>query len=288
MAIDVQVFGNEGVPKHSSNITNYSYSEEATPISPADSSGGVGALSFSTIDEDTTSALIFRDEIYLKDSQNGEISGKVTSISASNGEVSFDGVSSLARLNIIKFIPSFNSTVGELITYVFNEAGIFSGYEIEESIENIPVISPSYEGDLWVFIKDICTAYEVEISLVKDVIYVRELRQSTVKVFDTISESWSIADINPAQYVDVNYYNYQYEEDFLAYPRGGWNPEVQVYQVDANQELIIELPLEAYLESIEQPAAVDFVGRDDVTSSVYSISGNDGLPVPAAQWENEG
>lgn len=288
MPIEIEVFGNEGVPKHSSNITNYSYAEEATPISPGDSSGGVGTLSFSTIDEDTTSVLIFRDEIYLRDSQNGEISGKVTSISASDGVVSFNGVPSLSRLNIIKFIPAFNSTLGELITYVFGEAGILLGYEIAESIENIPVISPAYEGDLWVFIKDICTAYEVEIALVKDVIYVRELRQSTVKVFDTISESWNITSINPAQYVDVNYYNYEYHEDFLAYPRGGWNPQVQVYQVDANQELIIELPLEAYLEYIEQPVAVDFVGRDNVTSSVYCISGNDGLPVPAAQWENEG
>lgn len=287
MAIEVQVFGNEGVPKHRSNISGYTYTEEATPISPGDSSGGVGTLSFNTIDEDTTSVLIFRDEIYLTDTHNGEISGKVTSISSSNGEVTFNGVSNLSRLNIIKPIPAFNSTLGELITYVFGEAGILSGFNIATSIESIPVISPAYEGDLWVFIKDICTAYEIEIALVQDVIYVRELRQNTITVFDTISEGWDINDISPAQYVDVNYYNYEYHEDLLAYPRGGWTKEVQVYQVDANQELVFELPLEAYLESIQQPELVSFVGRYEDTS-VYCIAGNDGLPVPPAEWEANG
>lgn len=288
MTIEVEVFGQEQVPKHKSNITSYSYSEEATPISPGDSSGGVGTLSFSTLDEDTTSALIFRDEIYLTDTHNGEISGKVISVSGSDGEVSFNGVSNLSRLNIIKTIPAFNSTLGELITYIFQEAGILSGFDIATSIETIPVISPAYTGDLWVLVKDICTAYEFEIALVKDIIYIRELRQNTIKVFDTISEGWDISDISPSQYVDVNYYNYEYHENFLAYPRGGWTPETQVYQVDANQELVVEIPLEAYLESIEQPVVVASVGRYDTSASVYCVSGNDGLPIAPAAWENGG
>lgn len=288
MAIEVQVFGNESVPKHRSNISGYSYSEEATPISPGDSSGGVGALSFSTIDEDATSALIFRDEIYLTDTHNGNISGKVISVSGADGEVSFSGVSSLARLNIIKSIPAFNSTIGELITYIFGEAGILSGFDIAPSIGSIPVISPAYTGDLWVFIKDICTAYEVEIALVDDTIYVRELRQNTVKIFDTITEGWDIAEISPSQYVDVNYYNYEYHTDFLAYPRGGWNKEVPIYQVDANQQLVVEIPLNSYLEYIEQPVAVASVGKNDTSASVYCICGNDGLPIAPALWESQG
>jgi len=88
--------------------------------------------------------------------------------------------------------------------------------------------------------------------------------------------------------VDVNYYNYSVEESFLAYPKGGWTKETQVYQVDALQELVVELPVSAYLEYIEQPVVQDTVGRYEETSSVYCVAGNDGLPIDANQWTDFG
>lgn len=286
--IEVEIIGDQQVPKHRSNISGYSYSEEATPVSPGDSSGGVGAISFETRDEHDVSALIYKDEIYLTDSHNGSISGRVNSISASDEVVSFSGVSNLARLNILKVIPAMDTTLGELILFVFNEAGIYSGINIDASIDPVPVISPAYDGDLWVFLKDICTAYEIEIALVEDTLYVRPLRQNTIRPFDIVSEGWSIGDVSPAQYVDVNYYNYSYESSFLAYPKGGWTPEVQVYQVDANQVLTVELPVSAYLESIVQPVLQSSVGRYDNSASVYCVAAKDGLPFPTAQWTDNG
>jgi hypothetical protein len=286
--IEVEIIGDQQVPKHRSNISGYSYSEEATPVSPGDSAGGVGAISFETRDEEDVSALIYKDEIYLTDSHNGSISGRVNSISASDGVVSFSGTSNLARLNITKVIPPVNGTLGELILLVFNEAGIFSGINIDPTIDSIAVISPGYDGDLWVFLKDICTVYEIEIALVEDTLYVRHLRLNNIYPFDIVSEGWSIGDINPAQFVDVNYYNYSYESSFLAYPKGGWTDETQVYQVDANQVLTVELPVSAYLESIVQPTLQSTVGRYEDSASVYCVAAKDGLPFPTAQWTDNG
>jgi hypothetical protein len=286
--IEVEIFGDQQVPKHRSNISGYSYSEEATPVSPSDSSGGVGAISFETRDEEEISSLVYKDEVYLRDSHNGEISGRVNSISANDGVVSFSGTSNLARLNIVKSIPAMEDTLGNYLEFLFNTAGIFSGIDIDEDIAAVEIVAPAFEGDLWVYFKDLCTVYDFEVALVKDTIYVRKIRQNLVKPLEIVTEGWSIADVNPAQYVEVNYYNYVYEDSFLVYPKGGWSSDVQVYQVDAGQTLTIELPVDAYLEDVVQPAIQNFVPRDEIDDSVYCIAGKDGLPVDAALWADNG
>lgn len=284
MTIEVEVFGNQQVPKHRSNITGYSYSEEATPIAPGDSSGGVGSLSFEALDDEQTGILIFGDELLLTDTHNGSISGHVTAVSGNDGVASFSGVSSLSRLNIIKTIPAINTTLGNMIEIILNEAGVFFGIDIDPSITGITLVSPTYTGDLWVFLKDLCTAYEIEVALVSDTLRFRPVRQNTLRPVDKTTESWSVGEINPSQYVEVNYYNYVDNESFLAYPEGGWNKDVQVYQVDANQTLTVELPLDAYMAYIEQPTIQATVGRYDSSASVYCVAGNDGLPVLPAEW----
>lgn len=288
MSIEVEVFGNQQVPKHKSNVIDYSYSEESTPTIPGDSSGGVGSLSFSTMDDPQTSALIYRDEVYLKDSHNGNIGGKVLSVSAGDSVVSYSGVSSLVRLTVSRTIPQINGTVGEIVSYIFAEAGIILGYSIDDDIDVIPAVCPQYTGDLWVLLKDLCAAYEFEIALVDDTIKVRKLRERTITPVDFISERWTITDINPAQTIEVNYYNYEEQDDVLVYPKGGWSEDVQVYQVDANQTLEFDIEVDFYLDYVIEPQPQLSVGRYDDTDSVYAVAGNDGLPVAVAQWVDNG
>jgi len=288
MSIEIEVFGNEQISKHKSNIVSYSYSEESTPIAPGDSSGGVGSLSFTSLEYPDITRLIYNDEVYLRDSFHGSVSGKVSSVSADEGLATFNGTSGLARLNITKTVPAMESTLGVIIEEIFSQAGILSGVNIADTIYFVPAFCPGYTGDLWVFLKDLCTAYEVEVTLVDDVITVRELRKNTVQTFDLISEGWDIASISPAQFVEVKYYNYHYEPEFLAYPKGGWTPDTQVYQVDANQELVVDLPVNAYMYGIVQPVIMDTVGRYESSTSVYCVAGKDGLPVLAAQWQAGG
>lgn len=288
MAIEVEVYGNEQVPKHKSNVIDYTYSDNATPVIPGDSSGGVGSLSFSTLDDENTSILFYGDTARLSDSHNGGIAGVVKSVDGSDGIVSYSGVSDLIRLNVSRYVPYINGTIGEIVTYVLTLAGISTGFNIDNDIDVMPAVSAEYDGDLWVFLKDLCTTYEFEIALVDDVITVRKLRERTLTPLDISSESWTVADINPAQYVEVNYYNYDETFNTLVYPAGGWNKDVQVYQVDAGQTLSFDLELNTYLTYVEQPTVQYTVGRYDTADSVYCVAANDGLPVPVAEWNDYG
>jgi len=288
MTIEVEVFGNEQVPKHKSNVIGYSYSEDSTPVIPGDSSGGVGSLSFSTLDSAESSILFYKDEVHLVDTHNGSITGRVSNISGTDGVVNYTGVSNLIRLNISRRIPYINGTVGEIVSYIFAEAGIITGFTIDEDIDAILAVCPEYDGDLWILLKDLCSVYEFEISLIDDVITVRKLRERTINLFDTITEGWSVADANLAQTIEVNYYNYEENLDALVYPKGGWNEDVQVYQVDANQVLQFDIELDIFLSYIVPPQIESTVGRYDDADSVYCIAGNDGLPVAPALWSGYG
>lgn len=288
MSIEVEVFGNEQIPKHKSNVIEYSYSEESTPVIPGDTSGGAGSVSFSALDEDGTSILFYRDTVHLVDSHNGSITGYVNAISSDSVVASYNGTSDLIRLNITRKIPYIDGTLGDIITYVFTEAGIITGFDIDDTIYSTPAISPEYDGDLWVFLKDLCTAYEIEITLLDDIITVRPLRERTIKLFDVIDEGWSVGDVNPAQSIEVNYYNYEYAPDELIYPKGGWTKDVQVYQVDAAQVLEFDIELDYYLDYVVQPQIQLFVSKDEISNSVYCVAGNDGLPIPVAMWNDYG
>ena len=286
MAIEVEISGNEQL-KYKSNIRGYSYSEESTPVIPGDSSGSIGSISFDALDDEQTTQHIFGDEVLLTDSYHGMTTGIIKSLSSNDGVVSLQGVSGLGRLNIPRTLVPMQSTIGDFIAYVLGEAGILTGFYVDPSFSSTTVITPGYEGDLWVYIKDFCSARNIEITLLNDTITFRPVRQNVVQPFDIISEGWSISESTPAQYVDVNYYDYVKSNSYLAYPKGGWNKSVQVYQVDANQTVTIELPVDGYMTYVEQPVAFWNISKVD-TASKYTIAGNDGIGISPAQWLDNG
>lgn len=287
MSIEIEISGNEQL-KYKSNITGYTYNEESTPVVPGDSSGSIGSISFEAVDNPESTQHIFGDEVLLVDSYHGSTTGIIKSLSASDGVVKLEGVSGLGRLNIPRKLTPMSTTIGGFITYLLGEAGILTGFSIDASFSSVSIITPGYEGDLWVHLKDFCTARNIEIALINDTITFRPLRQNVISPFDIVTDGWSIAESTPAQTIEVNYYNYvNYTTPYLAYPKGGWNKDVQVYQVDANQTTTIELPFDGYLTYIEQPTAFNTVPKT-YTGSGYCISGNDGLPISAAQWIDNG
>jgi hypothetical protein len=82
----------------------------------------------------------------------------------------------------------------------------------------------------------------------------------------------------------------------LVYPAGGWSEEVTPLQVDEGELVEIELTLGPEDDegqgvsavTVDQPVCVASVSRTHSTSSVYSVSGKDGLPVTPAQWNASG
>lgn len=289
MTIELEVTGNGRFEGDKSNIIAYSYSEQSTPHMIGDDSGGVGDISVSVVDFRNDGIILYKDSITLFDSFYGSITGRIDSLTSTNGLLDLTGRSRLSFLNIPGVVAPGETTIRGLFTSIFNAANLTTDIAFGRPIPNDPIVTPGWEGDLWVFAKQACATYGVEISLINNTIYVQPIRQRELGIENISTESYSLTDVNLAQSFNVAYYNYTDEEGTLVYPRGGWTPEATVYQVEAGETIVIDIPVEGYITSILQPVAQNTVPKNYFGgSSVYSVSGNDNLPVAAAFWNDFG
>ena len=283
--IFVRLSGTGNFAGHSSNVINYSYTEGSTPLVPGDESGAIGDVSIEVLNENNASILLYKDDFYLQDNFHGSVQGSVESVAGNNDTVTMGGRSRLAALNVEDIIPPRTGTIGNIIEAVINAVGEETNILKDAGLSTATVNAPGYEGDVWVYIKQLCSAYETEVTVIRDYIVIRPTRQRTIDATNLIDKSWQVQDIELAQTFDVAYYNYTPRTDYLVYPEGGWNSEVQVYSVAANETTEFEVDLEFFLTSVQQPQVFDTVAKDYGTVSCYSVSGNDNLPVSAAFWE---
>jgi hypothetical protein len=286
--IFVRLSGTGRFAGHASNVINYSYTEGSTPLVPGDDSGAIGDVSIEVLNDNDASILLYKDEFYLQDSFHGSVIGDIESVSGNNDTVTMGGRSRLSLLNVDTVIPPRSGAIGDIIEGVINELGISTNILKDAGLSTATVRVPGYEGDAWVYVKQLCSAYEVEVTVIRDYIVIRPTRQRLIDNSNLIDKSWQVQDIELAQTFDVAYYNYVARTDYLVYPEGGWNSEVQVYQVAANETTEFELDLEFFLTSVQQPTVNDTVSKTYDTASVYSVSGNDNLPVTAAFWTDYG
>ena len=289
MTVEVEITsGAGGFQGHKTNISTYTYAEESTPTIPGDDSGGVGELSFSTLEADN-SVWLYKSDFLFTDTFSGRVSGTLTGASTSDTQTDVRGRSVMARLNTQRVYGAVRDSLGTHIRNILDSVGIDLPI-IGSFVEFSGVVMPGVEKDAWVFLKEMCSALYQEISLVDQQIFVRRPRGRYINLTNISSESWDLNEDNLAQNVEVAYYNYTNISNAVAYPKGGWNPDVQVYQVDAGQTLVIDLPVDGYVTGfLDQPIPLLFVPRDSTpVASVYTVAGNDGLPVPVAQWTDNG
>jgi hypothetical protein len=275
------------------NIVSYSATEDSTPIDPSDSSGGVGQISISLADDMQRdgSILYINDDITLSDGINGTTTGKVNSVKLSNGIADISGDSRVGMFLSYQNIPPFTGTLADAFYNYCDIVGLSANRYVDPDIASIPVNFPGYVGDMWQFMKNMCSAMQIELSLVSNNVVLRPLRSRIAENKRNIDESVSIENKNLAQSVEVYYYNNSTQSSVLVYPKGGWNSSVQIYQVDAGEVLEVNIPVDVYLTSIQQPTpyASGAVPRGYVgPSSTYSVVGKDGVPISATAWTNNG
>jgi len=286
--IFVRLSGTGRFAGHASNVISYSYSEGSTPLVPGDDSGAIGDVSIEVLNENDASILLYKDEFYLQDNFHGSVIGEIRSVSGNNDTVTMGGRSKLALLNVETIIAPRSGTIGDVIEGVINSLGITTNIIKDTALSPATVNAPGYEGDAWVYVKQLCSAYETEVTIIRDYLIIRPARQRTISALNIIDKSWNVQDIELAQSFDVAYYNYTPRTDYLVYPEGGWTPEAQVYQAAFNETVEFEVDLEFFLTSVQQPTVQDTVAKDYGTASVYAVSGNDNLPVSAAFWSDYG
>ncbi len=291
MSTEVRVSGGGAFEGAASAIFDYSVTEESTPITLADSTGGIGQVTFNAVDDTSRkgSGLLLGSTITLEDTDRGTIVGKVTSLNGANGIISVSAESRIGKLVATRNANPVNGTFGEAIAYYLGLAGVTgSNFTIDSSLVNQSVITPGWKDqDVWTKIKELCAVNNAEISLVGAQVVVRALRKVEVATVNMTS-TWSATEADLQSSFTMNYYNSSYREDFLVEPEGGWSPEARVLQVEVGETVVENIPVNMWVTSVQQPVAQDKVARSYTDSSVYSIVGNDGFPIPAAQWRAHG
>jgi hypothetical protein len=286
---EIAITGNGKFAGARSNLVNYRVTEDSTPLDPSDSSGGVGSLEFSVLEDSDSEGtiLLLNDTVELTDGANGRTNGIVDKVDSSNTVATVAASSRLSILIASVTAQPYNGTLGGAITYYLSLAGVTAGFTIDAALSSIPVSFPGWTDEVYQKFKELCPLYAMEMGLVSSNIVFRLARQRTAEMSTVTDIGWSVENGDLAQSIEIWNYNNQYSVDRIAYPTvdGG----DQILQVDAGEVLILNVPLNASLNSINTLIPQDTVPVDYVSgNSVYSVIGKDGQKITALNWANGG
>ena len=291
----------------STQLIDYSVTEDSTPLSAGDSSGSVGTFS-ATLPRDagafvsaprsfrtllaTVGPTIFEgSEIRLTDSRKGYTLGNVTGVTESRdgATITLTGVSRLGKLSVygIQAQP-FVGTLRNAFLYYAALAGVTTDVFVDDEIAGRPVVFQGWHGELWYSMKQMAAAQDCDLSLVSGVILLRAIRKREATQNRETSRSIATGGGTLAQAVEIYRYNNRAVTDELVYPPGGWNEEVEVMNVNAGENAEYTLPLSASITTFQSPVMQTHVAPDYSASSVYTIVADDGLPVPPGLWDAYG
>lgn len=287
MAIELSISGNGKFGGHSTSLLSYSAQEDSTPINPDDSTGGYGQLTFSAVeDEDADgSILLINDTVTLTDGSNGNTGGVVSDVSAEEGVVSVTASSRIGILRAIAQAQPYSGTLAGAFEYYLSLAGVTSGFTVDATIASRPVVFPGWNDEVYVALKRLCTAYEVEMSLVSNNIVLRPIRTRIAQNLHDSAQSWSVTNGQLAQSVEIYYYNSELKANYLAYPPTIYDASPTIGPIDGGQTMVTTVELSSSLSAINQPAPVTYVAPDYTgPDSVYTIIGKDNEPIDPFWW----
>lgn len=295
-------------------IISFSYSEDATPISAANLDGGTGQVTAQMVADTTTrgSRVAINNEALLSDEEYGDVNFTIKKLSFNNDLVSMVGETIQAKMDVERTALPQGSDAGgynlyEAILYYCFLVDITPNFEpgLQAKLEAIDVDFVGWQGNVWEHLKMLCAASYIdsddnsflEMYIVNDELWFRQGAQNQLDTTDLIAqESIEIDAYDAAQSVKVFKYNTDYRANSLIRQQ---NLEAQnfanlelvsivdSFQVQANETITRRVLVNASLESVEQPIAVQTIAFP-VTYSQYVIVGKDGLPLTPAQWNGQG
>ncbi|MET4703106.1 hypothetical protein [Frigoribacterium sp. UYMn621] len=271
--------------------SDYAITEDSPSVDPSDSTGGVGQLSFST--PETRASKTLRSKVVtLQDGAQGTTQGTVTAASGDGVTARLTADSRMGALLVTRTASPFSGTLANAFTYYLGLVGITANIVVDATIASRAVTFPGWGGIAWDYMKQMAASQKVEMALVSNNIVLRPYRGRIAQTYRTATKSWALDATSLAQSVEVYYYQSAPQTNALAYPLGGWQPGVSIYTVKAGETKTYNLSLlpvaltgvGASLTSVQQPVCTAFVASNYSASSVYSVTGADGLPVTPAQW----
>lgn len=290
------------VGEYEYEATGYVVSESATPLAANDSSGGVGEITFEIPVPDPdlqpdhpinryTQGWLIGQNLRLTDTRYGFTLGEVTSADYNHmaGVVTVSCISRLGDLGDFNLqADPYIGTLRGAFEYYCELADVTVDVSVDDEVADRQVKIPGWHGEMWYHLKQLAIAQDCEISLVSGTILLRPIRGRNAEKGYTIQRSAAVGGNSLAQAVEVYWYKTRAITDELVYPPEGWNPEVEVLNVNAGETAEYTLELSASLSSIQEPEMRTSVSQGYSTSSVYTVVADDGLPVTPAQWRDFG
>lgn len=274
----------------------YTVQESSTPLAGGDSSGAIGTievevpeLPFQPI------GLNAEEELSLVDTRLGSTIGVTREVSHSRKSATGYSVMASNRLgefNIEAQVLPFSGRLEDAFRYYCSIANIDTGILVDPALANRQVNFLGWNGNLWNHMKMMATAISADLNLISNNVVLRPVRLFDAIRNRNVDSSATIDSTDLARKQEVIWYPSQYVERGLVYPDGGWRSDVAPLSVSAGETVEVTLDSSkevfASIFDIEQPVAQSFVSMTHSSSSVYSVVGDDGLPIPPAQWRDYG
>jgi hypothetical protein len=235
-----------------------SVQEDATPIDPSSSAGGVGQITVGLDSFPDAPRLI--GEIVLTDGSRGKTSGTVRSINVADGALALTADSVLGKFNTDRTAIPFTGDLKDAIQYYCDLVGITNDVFVDTTVASRDVVYPGWVGNVWVHIKQLLAVEQVEMALVFDRVYVRPLRQLVANQDKLISGGYTVDNSGAAQKVEVYYYNHLSGADLEVYPPAGEDVPAP-FTVNAGETIRVTQQLSASLTLVSQPECIDFVNN---------------------------
>lgn len=273
------------------NVTNYTISEDATPIDLADSSGSVGGLSlaYQTTDLPHVAKNLRRKTLTLADKKLGQWTGIIQSSSGSRTNANLTVNGRMTLLAVTRTAVPQTGTLAAAVTYYLGLCGVTDHFTYPTWFATTTVTLPGWRDQVWLRLKQLAAFYRFEIALVSDVIVFRDLRQNVAQTYRDSGLSWSAQDGQLAASVTVNWYKTTALANEAVYPPGRSFDGQDLLTFEANEKKVIQLALNASVASIVPPVATD-VTYDNVglSRSEYVISDATNHIVLPAMWYDYG
>lgn len=275
---------------------SYSVQESSTPLAGGDSSGAIGTieasvprLPYSPI------GLNAQEELSLIDTRLGSTVGTIREVGNSRTSASGFSVMASNRLgefNIETQVLPFTGRLEDAFRYYCSLANIDTGILVDSSIANRQVNFLGWNGNLWNHMKMMATAISADLNLISNNVVLRPVRLFDAIRNRNVDSDATIDSTDLALKQEVIWYPSEYVASGLIYPSGGWRSDLTPLSVPAGEtiEKVLDSTQDVFASifSIQQPVAQSFVSREYSASSVYSVVGDDGLPIPPAQWADFG
>jgi len=268
------------------SLISFSYSEDATPIEPLSSDGGSSQISFSAVEDATStdsvlktnSRLMINNDILIEDSDFGSVYLKVKKLDInSGGVVSVTGDSLMVKLNVDKTAEAFTGTLKDAIIYYCGLCNITPTVDV--SLASINVNFMAWKGNVWENLKLLTSSISasttnrvpIEIYFTGTAVGFRPMPGTAFALKETLSDiNQSIDYFDSAKKIEVYNYNTSYVQNGIIYDIANYAEDIEEgkaflatfsdsMSVEAGEKATKVFTVDTSLISIVQPVCVETI-----------------------------